>query len=243
MTEDEEEVLIGEDQKWEKWQSPPGGTGNCFDSADVGALAHLYRAEVYRSTTWRTRLDTTTNWSVVSLGIALSVAYANKNASELPLLLIGMLITMFLFLEARRYRYFNIWRARCRWMEKNFYAPMLFQSTRPQPGGWQDVMARDYMAPRFHIGFWLALGRRLRRNYLWIFLFQAVAYLGKISIHPEPVVTFPQLLDRMRVDVIPGWVMLAFGVTFHTFWICLTIWAWLHDRNKHADVKGVHGIG
>ena len=26
-----------------------------FDSAEMGAIAHLYRGEVYRSTIWRTR--------------------------------------------------------------------------------------------------------------------------------------------------------------------------------------------
>ncbi|MDX1654507.1 MAG: DUF2270 domain-containing protein, partial [Candidatus Competibacteraceae bacterium] len=35
-----------------------------FDSAEMGALAHLYRGEMYRSKIWRTRLDTTTNWAV-----------------------------------------------------------------------------------------------------------------------------------------------------------------------------------
>ncbi|MBI1220678.1 MAG: DUF2270 domain-containing protein, partial [Rhodobacteraceae bacterium] len=44
-----------------------------FSAAEIGALAHLYRGEVYRSTVWRTRLDTTTNWSVVTLGVALSI--------------------------------------------------------------------------------------------------------------------------------------------------------------------------
>ena len=44
-----------------------------YDAAAIGALAHLYRGEMYRSTVWRTRLDTTTNWSVVTTGIALSV--------------------------------------------------------------------------------------------------------------------------------------------------------------------------
>ena len=38
-------------------------------SKEVGALAHLYRAEVYRSTVWRQRLDQTTNWAVISTGI------------------------------------------------------------------------------------------------------------------------------------------------------------------------------
>ena len=28
-----------------------------FNAAEIGALAHLYRGEVYRSTVWRTRLD------------------------------------------------------------------------------------------------------------------------------------------------------------------------------------------
>lgn len=55
--------------------------------------------------------------------------------------------------------------------------------------------------------------------------------------------TFAGLLDRMRVDVIPGWAMLIFGVAFQSFWIVLTIWGWLHDRNKHGDARSVHGIG
>lgn len=32
-----------------------------LSAAELGALAHLYRGEIYRSTVWRTRLDTTTN--------------------------------------------------------------------------------------------------------------------------------------------------------------------------------------
>ena len=52
-----------------------GGTGmdseiqarKKLDPAEIGAIAHLYRGEVYRSTIWRTRLDTSTNWSVTLL--------------------------------------------------------------------------------------------------------------------------------------------------------------------------------
>ena len=55
-----------------------------FSAAEIGALAHLYRGEVYRSTVWRTRLDTTTNWSVVTLGVALSITYSSPGASPLP---------------------------------------------------------------------------------------------------------------------------------------------------------------
>ena len=40
-----------------------------FSAAEIGALAHLYQSEVYRSTVWRTLLDSTTNWAVVATGI------------------------------------------------------------------------------------------------------------------------------------------------------------------------------
>jgi uncharacterized membrane protein len=55
-----------------------------------------------------------TNWAVVTLGIALSVTFSSQQASPLPLLLAGVLCIIFLIFEARRYRYFNVWRARAR---------------------------------------------------------------------------------------------------------------------------------
>ena len=47
-----------------------------FDMSELGALAHLYRGEVYRSTIWRTRLDQTTNWAVVTTGLAMSLTFS-----------------------------------------------------------------------------------------------------------------------------------------------------------------------
>lgn len=230
-------------QDWKKWESPPGGTGNEFDNAEIGAIAHLYRGEVYRSTIWRTRLDNTTNWAVVTLGIALSITYASPLASPLPLLLIGILIIMFLILESRRYRYFNVWRARCRWIETNFYAPLLLRSHRPDPGEWQDILAKDYLTPHYHIGFWRAMGRRLRRNYMWIFGFQAVAYYGKIIVHPTPLDTMDQFFARMAAGPVSGEVIFAIGLVFHLSWITLTIWTNALDKQKHARTDGITGMG
>src|SRR6266436_9187103 len=53
-----------------------------FSAAEIGALAHLYRGEVYRSTAWRTRLDSTTNWAVVTTGIALSTSFSSARSEE-----------------------------------------------------------------------------------------------------------------------------------------------------------------
>ena len=37
----------------------------------------------------------------------------------------------------------------------------------------------------FHISFLEAMGRRLRRNYSFMFGVQAVSYIAKICIHPD----------------------------------------------------------
>ncbi len=114
-----------------------------FSAAEITALAHLYRGEVYRSTVWRTRLDTTTNWSVVTLGVALSITFSTPEASPLPLILVGILIMLFLSLEARRYRYFNVWRARARWMERHLFVPILRDGDLRTEAGWQELLAMD----------------------------------------------------------------------------------------------------
>ena len=96
-----------------------------FSAADIGALAHLYRGELYRSTVWRTRLDATTNWAVVATGIALSVTFSSATASPLPLALVGLLVAVFLSIEARRYRFFDFWRVRAHVLEIKFFGPIL----------------------------------------------------------------------------------------------------------------------
>ncbi|MCT4332664.1 DUF2270 domain-containing protein [Paracoccus sp. YLB-12] len=185
-----------------------------LDSAEMGVIAHLYRGEIYRSTLWRTRLDTTTNWSVVTLGVALSIAYSSPQASPLPLVLVGILIFFFLMLEARRYRYFNVWRARCRWMELHFLAPMLTEGDLHLEEGWQNRLAEDYRHPTYHVSFWTAVGRRIRRNYFWILLIQTIAYLGKLMVHPVPLESVGQFLERASIGPLPGWMVLGVGALY-----------------------------
>lgn len=203
-----------------------------FDAAEMGAIAHLYRGEVYRSTIWRTRLDHTTNWAIVTMGIALSTTFSNPEASPLPLLLVGLLIVVFLGMEARRYRYFNVWRARARWLETNFYAPIITGEKRDD--SWQAVLARDYTAPRHHISFVRAVGRRLRRNYVWILAVQAIAYYGKIAIHPTPAATLAEFVDRAAVGPIPGWMVLTAGFVYNFGWLAFALWTIWLDRRKHG---------
>lgn len=81
--------------------------------------------------------------------MALSISFSRSEASALPIVLTGILISVFLIFEARRYRYFNVWRARARWLETNFYAPMLCGECGAP--GWEQVLAHDYCEPKHHI--------------------------------------------------------------------------------------------
>jgi len=192
-----------------------------FNAAELGAIAHLYRGEMYRSKIWRTRLDTTTNWGVATTGIALSVTFSSRENSPLPLVLVGLLVLVFLSIEARRYRYFDIWRTRVRMMEIYFYGPILQRRELNTVSGWSDALARDYEHLRFHISYWEAAGRRLRRNYAWIFVIQGLSYLAKISIHPSPVRTLGEFWDHAAIGPLPGQVVILIGLIFHCGWILL----------------------
>lgn len=147
-----------------------------YTAAEVGALAHLYRGEMYRSTVWRTRLDTTTNWAVVTTGIALSVTFSSIQATPLPIVLISFLLAAFLLFEARRCQYFDIWNTRLRVMETCFYAPLLRSREISTENGWNAVLADDLSGLRLHLSLLDATGLRLRRNYGWIFAIQVISY-------------------------------------------------------------------
>ncbi|MBV7392801.1 DUF2270 domain-containing protein [Mameliella sediminis] len=216
-----------------------------LSSSEITAVAHLYRGEVYRSTIWRTRLDTTTNWAVVTLGVALSISFASPDSSPLPLVLVGVLILLFLMLEARRYRYFNVWRARCRWMEQHFYAPMLDDGDLHLEECWQKTLAKDYMRPTYHVTLMTAIGRRIRSNYLWILLIQSLAFAGKLAVHPTAVQSWQEALDRADVGPVPGEVLVAGGVIYITTAAGLALWSWRSDvqRGRQRGHEKSHSMG
>jgi uncharacterized membrane protein len=196
---------------------------NSFNPAELGMLAHLYRGEMYRSKIWRTRLDATTNWAVATTGIALSVAFSSPGNSPLPLVLVALMSLVFLSIEARRYRYFDIWRTRVRILETGLYGPILRGEGVSVESGWNLELARDYATLRFHISFLEAMGRRLRRNYSFMFGVQAVSYVTKICVHPIPITSLQDLWQHAAIGPIPGQTVLVCGALFHVGLLALAI--------------------
>ncbi|MCW3476783.1 DUF2270 domain-containing protein [Limobrevibacterium gyesilva] len=194
-----------------------------FNAAEIGALAHLYRGELYRSTVWRTRLDATTNWAVVSTGLALSLTFSSPSASPLPLVVVGLLVAVFLNIEARRYRFFDFWRVRAHILETQFFGPILLGRGVQIGNGWNETLYQDYRMPRLHITYPDALGRRLRKNYSWIFAIQVTAYLGKLVIHPAPIASLDDLWARAAIGPVPGQLVLLAGLAFHATWLAIAL--------------------
>ena len=145
----------------------------------TGAIAHLYRGEVYRSTIWRNALDNTTNWAIVDGHCAVDDA-SSPEASPLPLVLVGLL-------DRRISRYGGAALIAISMSGAPRAVGWRRISTRHMFTGearddsWQVILARDYTAPRHHILVCPRGGRRLRRNYVWILAVQVIRLLRQDS--------------------------------------------------------------
>jgi uncharacterized membrane protein len=172
------------------------------------AMVHFFRAEISRANVWRQRLDTTTNWAVLITVAVIGVAFGGSASHHSSILLSSILITLFLFIEARRYRYYELWSSRVRLMETDFYAAMLVPPFHPSPD-WAESLAESLLQPHFSISMWEAFGRRYRRNYMWIFAILVAAWIAKIWFFPSPAASLQVLVERAAIGPIPGAVVIS----------------------------------
>ena len=178
------------------------------------AMVHLFRAEVSRANVWRQRLDTTTNWAVVITVAVISVAFSGPSGHHSVIILSTILITLFLFIEARRYRYYELWSSRVRLIETDFYAAMLVPPFHPA-ADWAESLAENLLQPHFSISTWEAFGRRFRRNYMWIYIILGLAWFAKIWFHPITAQSWAEMLERAAIGGVPGPVVLVVGLAFN----------------------------
>jgi uncharacterized membrane protein len=181
----------------------------------VTAMVHFFRAEIQRANVWRQRLDTTTNWAVVATGATLSIAFSQPSVHHGIIILNTLLVMWFLFIEARRYRYYELWSYRVRLMETDFYAAMLVPPFHPSPE-WAESLAENLLAPSFPISMWEAFGRRLRRNYFWILLILYASWVAKIWLFPKPALSLDEFISRSSVGPVSGEIMIVLGFVLYT---------------------------
>jgi uncharacterized membrane protein len=115
--------LLDEVNERKKHAHSPSGVHRLTTPAEFNtAMIHFYRGEVQRSNTWRNRLDTTTNWAVLTAGATLSFAFSSSNNPHFVIPINSLLVAIFLLMEARRYRYYEIWSSRVRVLETGYFA-------------------------------------------------------------------------------------------------------------------------
>jgi uncharacterized membrane protein len=204
------------------------------------AMVHFFRAEISRANVWRTRLDTTTNWAVVTTGAAITIAF-NPTGYHGVILLNTLLITLFLFIEARRYRYYELWSYRVRLMETDFFASMLVPPFHPAPD-WAEALAENLLHPNFPISMWEAFGRRFRRNFLWIYIILALAWIVKLwLLMPSAVNSWGEFFRAASIGALPGWVVFLLGLIFNGLLFLIgVLTATLHQATGEVLPRYVH---
>lgn len=204
----------------------------------ITALVHFYRAEMSRSISWRARLDTTTNWAVLTMGGMLSFAFSDANHSHVTLLLANLLVVIFMAFEARRFRYFDVWRSRLRMLEENFFIPIFRRNLISPRHEWREFIAGDLDEPKFKITVLYALGVRLRKNYSWMFLVILVAWLLKLTLHPVAATQVGEFLKRMAVGPLAWPVVAGLALAFYATLIGI-LYESGRQRGSGDEVQGI----
>jgi uncharacterized membrane protein len=137
-------------------------------------------------------------------------------------------------MEARRYRFFDIWRSRARMLEINFYQPLL-SGTKPTLPDWADRLGQDMEWPRFHMPWWEAMGRRLRRNYVGIYCVLLASWFVVLMTHPTPTTSFTDIISRAAVGPIPGAVIFTGMMLFYAGLATLGIYSFMESHR----IKGL----
>jgi uncharacterized membrane protein len=170
----------------------------------VTALVHLYRGELGRLTAYRSRLDTPTK-AISSSALVSTFALGTEERTHVAFLFLMFINSFFLQLEARRFLSYDVSRQRVQLMERNFLPELLGQ---PVDGHWIDELLSMLRTPHPSVNYLGAIGWRLRRSYLWIYIAVLLTWLGKLhtSLSGD---AHTDLIARAAIGSIPGWLVCA----------------------------------
>jgi hypothetical protein len=90
------------------------------------------------------------------------------------------------------------------------FATMLVPLFHPA-ADWAESLAESLLHPQLPISLLEALGRRLRRNYAWIYIILGVAWMSKIWLHPTPTGSWEESVSRAAIGDVQG--ELIFGIS------------------------------
>jgi uncharacterized membrane protein len=179
-----------------------------YDPGYVNAMSHFYRGEMGRIMVWRQRLDVTTNWAITSSTAIITIAFSSREVPHIIFFFNLAILWVLLWIEARRYRFYDAFRARIRMLEAHFLVPMVMENRDLLQGEWKKLVCEDLILPCFKISKLEAIGRRLKRNYVFIFILILIAWITKIFLHAPKAMEGPaDFYHALRVGHIPSWLV------------------------------------
>jgi uncharacterized membrane protein len=197
------------------------------------AMAHFYRGELGRIMVWRQRLDTTTNWAILTSTGIITFSLSHPEITHFVFMIANFMIFLLLAIEGRRYRYYDAFRARVRMLEAHFLVPVIMRRPATLEGDWRNMLAEDMLLPSFKIGVREAISRRLKRNYLWIFLVLQAAWSVKVYHHLAPFASWQEFHTKIVADQpFPALVFWTMVIGFYG----MVIWFALYsEKNRYAS--------
>lgn len=209
------------------------------DQGYITAMSHFYRGEIGRMMVWRQRLDTTTTWAITSTGTIFTVAFSFKSVPHLIFFFNLAIVAIMLWIEARRYRFYDAFRARVRMLEAHFLTPVLLREEPKLEGNWRKLVAEDLLVPAFKVSMFESIGRRLKRNYAFIATIILSAWTTKIFMHPpdgQEIDSASSLYRALAVGAFPSWFVAT--VMVGTFLIAAGITIYI-AKNSTGEITEV----
>jgi len=211
-----------------------------YDPGYVNAMSHFYRGELGRIMVWRQRLDITTNWAITSSTAIITIAFSNREVPHIIFFFNLLIVWVMLWIEARRYRFYDAFRARVRMLEAHFLVPMVMENRELLHGEWKKLVCEDLILPCFKISRLEAIGRRLKRNYVFIFILIMVAWVTKIFLHaPLAMNGVTSFYHALRIGHIPAWLIAFVFISTLVSVIGITVYV---SKNTSGEISefGTH---
>ena len=181
-------------------------------------MAHLYRGEMDRAVNWRQRLDQTTNWAVTIIAGILAYAFSNSGVSHAIILVAIGIGMVFLIIEARRFRLYDVWRDRVRAMQENLFANALNPAGGIEQRDWREQLSQDYRDPDKKMPFTTAVSHRLQRVYLPLLAGLFFVWVSRLSGANAP------LIRAAAVANTPGRIVFAVVIAVYGCLTVVAIW-------------------
>jgi uncharacterized membrane protein len=207
----------------------------------INLMIHFHRAEMGRMTSWRDRIDRTTNWAITVVAASLSFSFSSPSISHVTLIACLLMVHVLLFIESRRYRFFDVYRFRVRLLEQNYYANMMSPNPRADEH-WLERLGEDLRNPTFKVGLSGALKRRLRRNYIWLLSIVVLAWILKVCLLADAIpgegdLFSGRLFKVAAIGPINGKLVMS-GILAWYAWLC--IFSRMPGRPEHLPRGGVN---